>query len=123
MTQNFYLSEEIAMAQTVQLTNGSAVELDHFQWSGLASHECDSLTVTGRLVTPRLAAMKHSDGRVVVYATVKDGSKLSSAGGEVLASADAPAIEKALGRLSAQFSRGKYLLAQCMAQIDSKVAT
>jgi hypothetical protein len=108
------------MSESVKLTNGSAVELDHFQWTGLASHECDSLTATGRLVTPRLAAMKHTDGRVVVFATVKDGSKMSPAGGEVLASPDTPALAKAFGRLASQFARGPFLLQQCMAQVDSK---
>ena len=108
------------MAESIQLTDGSAVELDRDQWTGLASQECDSQTATGRNVTPRLAAMKHTDGRVIVYATVKDGLKTSSAGGEVLASPDTPALAKALGRLAAQFGRGSFLLKHCMSQIDSK---
>src|SRR5262245_22018953 len=120
MCKTSTLPGESEMAQLVQLTNGSEVELDHFQWIGLASQECDSQTATGRLVTPRIAALKHTDGRVIVFATVKDGFKTSPAGGEVLASPDSRALEKAFGRLAAQFARGPFLLAQCIAQIDSK---
>jgi hypothetical protein len=40
------------MDQSVPLTNGSAVELDHFQWTRLASQECDSLTATTRNPAP-----------------------------------------------------------------------
>jgi hypothetical protein len=64
--------------------------------------------------------MKHTDGRVLVFATVKDGFKTSSAGGEVLAAPDTPALAAALGRLAAQFARGPFLLKQCLSQIDSK---
>ena len=108
------------MAESIQLTNGSAVVLDREHWTGLASQECDSPNATGRSVTPRLAAMKHTDGRVLVYATVKDGLKTSSAGGELLASVDPAALTGALGRLAAQFARGPFLLKHCLSQIDNK---
>jgi hypothetical protein len=108
------------MAESIQLTDGSAVVLDREHWTGLASQECDSPNATGRSVTPRLAAMKHKDGRVLVFATVKDGLKTSAAGGEVLASLDPPAVAGALGRLAAQFARGPFLLKHCLTQIDSR---
>ena len=108
------------MAESIQLTDGSAVELDREHWTGLASQECDSPNATGRYVTPRLAAMKHMDGRVIVYATVKDGLRTSAAGGEVLASLDPAALTVALGRLAAQFARGPFLLKHCLSQIDRK---
>jgi hypothetical protein len=108
------------MAESIQLTNGSAVLLDREHWTGLASQECDNLNATGRNVTPRLVAMKHLDGRVLVYATVKDGVRTSSAGGEVLASPDPSAVAVALGRLAAQFTRGPYLLKHCLSQIDGR---
>lgn len=108
------------MAESVQLTNGSAVVLDREHWTGLASQECDSPNATGRDVTPRLAAMKHTDGRVLVYATVKDGLRTSSAGGEVLASLDPAGVEAALGRLARQFTRGPFLLRQCLSQLDRR---
>jgi hypothetical protein len=108
------------MAESIQLTNGSAIVLDRGHWTGLASQECDSPNATGRSVTPRLAAMKHTDGRVLVFATVKDGFKTSSAGGEVLNSPDTRALARALGRLASQFVRGPFLLKHCISQIDSK---
>ena len=110
------------MADRVQLTDGSAVQLDREHWTGLASQECDCFTATGRQVTPRLVALKHTDGRVLVYATVKDGFKVSSAGGEILASFNTVPLAAALGKLSEQFSRGPFLLKQCLSQIDSKPA-
>jgi hypothetical protein len=64
--------------------------------------------------------MKHKDGRVIVFATVKDGLKTSSAGGELLATLDQTALAGALGRLSTQFARGPFLLKHCLSQIDSK---
>src|SRR5262245_50294297 len=106
------------MAESIQLTDGSAVVIDRELWRGLASQECESLNATGRIVTPRLAAMKHADGRVLVFATVKDGFRTSSAGGEILASRDPAGLEVALGRLAAQFTRGPFLLKQCLSQID-----
>jgi hypothetical protein len=108
------------MAESVQLTNGSALVLDRENWKGLASQECDNLNATGRNVMPRLVAMKHLDGRVVVYATVKDGARTSSAGGEVLDSPSAPALATALGKLAAQFTRGPFLLKHCLSQIDGR---
>jgi hypothetical protein len=110
------------MNDQVQLTNGSAVQLDRANWSWLASQECDCFTATGRQITPRLVALKHIDGRVLVYATIKDGFKMSSAGGEVLVTPDAVTLAAALGRVSAQFTRGPFLLKQCLAQIDGKPA-
>jgi hypothetical protein len=110
------------MAEPIKLTNGSVVELDRHHWSGLASQESHSLTAGGRYITPRLAAMKHTDGRVLVYATVRDGNKMSAAGGEVLPSQDAKPLAAALGRLAAQFSRGPFLLERCLDQINSPVA-
>jgi hypothetical protein len=109
------------MADSIQLTNGHAVLLDRENWTGLASLECDCFTATGRIVTPRLAALKHTDGRVVVFATVKDGQKVSAAGGELLESQEPKPLVAALGRLAAQFSRGPYLLKQCLAQIDDRL--
>ena len=108
------------MADSIQLTNGHAVLFDREHWTGLASQECDCLTATGRTVTPRLAALKHTDGRVLVYATVKDGQKMSAAGGELLDSQAPKPLAAALGRLAAQFSRGPFLLKHCLSQIDSK---
>jgi len=108
------------MSESIQLSNGHAVQFDREHWSGLASQECDSLTATGRSVTPRLAVLKHTDGRVLVYATVKDGYKMSAAGGELLASQEHKPLAAALGRLAAQFSRGPFLLKQCLSQIDTK---
>jgi hypothetical protein len=108
------------MADSIQLTNGHAVLFDREHWTAFASQECDSITATGRIVTPRLAALKHTDGRVVVFATVKDGQKLSAAGGELLESQDLKPLTAALGRLAAQFSRGPFLLKQCLAQIDNR---
>jgi hypothetical protein len=64
--------------------------------------------------------MKHLDGRVVVYATLKDGVRTSSAGGEVLASHDPSALAAALGRLAAQFTRRPFLLKHCLSQIDGR---
>ena len=106
------------MADSVQLTDGSALLLDRENWKGLASQECDNLNATGRNVTPRLVAMKHLDGRVVVYATVKDGVRTSPAGGEVLDSPNPPALAGALGKLAAQFTRGPFLLKHCLSQIN-----
>jgi hypothetical protein len=108
------------MADSIQLTNGSAVELDRTHWSGLASQECGCLSATGRSITPRLAAMKHTDGRVVVFATVHDGNKTSAAGGELLVSPEPKVLAAALRRHSEQFSRGAFLLKQCLSQIDGK---
>ena len=110
------------MAELIQLTDGSAVEMDRELWKGLASHECDNLNATGRNVTPRLAAMKHVDGRVIVFATVKDGFKTSPAGGELLACGDPDGVALALGKLAAQFSRGPYLLKKCLSQIEANPA-
>lgn len=110
------------MADSILLTNGSTVELDRSCWKGLASQECDCLTATGRNVMPRLVAMKHTDGRVLVYATVKDGHKTSAAGGELLATPEPEALASAFGRLAAQFSRGPFLLKNCLSQIDARVA-
>ena len=106
------------MADSIQLTDGSALLLDRDNWKGLASQECDNLNATGRNVTPRLVAMKHLDGRVVVYATVKDGLRISSAGGEILNSPNPPALAVALGKLAAQFTRGPFLLQHCLSQIN-----
>src|SRR6478672_5723229 len=108
------------MADSIQLTNGHTVLFDRELWTGLASQECDCLTATGRIVTPRLAALKHTDGRVVVFATVKDGQKESAAGGELLESQAPKPLADALGRLAAQFSRGPFLLKQCLAQIGNR---
>ena len=108
------------MAESIKLTDGSEIELDREHWTGLASQECDSPNATGRSVTPRLAAMKHTDGRVLVFATVKDGFKFSAAGGEVLATREATALAAALGRLAAPFARGPFLLKQCLSQLDGK---
>ena len=108
------------MREVIQLTDGSAVQLDRANWSWLASQECDCFTPTGRQVTPRLVALKHTDGRVLIYATIKDGHKVTGAGGELMASSDGPALEAALGRLSAQFTRGAFMLKQCLDQIDGK---
>ena len=108
------------MADSIQLTNGSAVELDRHHWTGLASQECGSPSATGRMVYPRLAAMKHTDGRVVVFATVADGNKTTAAGGEVLKSPEPKELAAALGRHAAQFARGPFLLKQCLSQIDGK---
>ena len=110
------------MYDPIKLTDGSAVQLDREHWSGLASQECDCVSATGRQVTSRLVALKHTDGRVLVYATVKDGIKLSPAGGEMLASFNAVPVAAALRRVSVQFSRGPYLLKQCLAQIDNRPA-
>jgi len=104
----------------IQLTNGSTVELDRHHWTGLASQECGSPSPTGRMVYPRLAAMKHTDGRVVVFATVADGNKTSAAGGELLKSPEPKELAAALGRHASQFARGPYLLKQCLSQIDGK---
>ena len=110
------------MAESIRLTDGSDVELDRHHWTGLATQESHSLTAGGRYVTPRLAALQHTDGRVVVFATVKDGSKMSSAGGELLPTRDLKPIAAALGRLAAQFSRGPFLLEGCLGQIDRRGA-
>jgi len=110
------------VAELIRLTDGSNVELDRHHWSGLASQESHSITASGRYVTPRLAALQHTDGRVVVYATVKDGSKMSAAGGELLPTRELKPIAAALGRLSAQFSMGPFLLERCLWQIDTKPA-
>jgi hypothetical protein len=109
------------MSESIQLSDGSAIEFDRERWTGLASQECDNQTASGRIVTPRLAALAHTDGRVVVFATVKDGFKMSAAGGEVLASHDKAQLVAALGRLAGQFSRGPFLLKQCLAQLEGKL--
>ena len=101
------------MADSIQLTNGSAVELDRTHWTGLASQECGCLSATGRSISPRLAAMKHTDGRVVVFATVHDGNKTSAAGGELLVSPEPKAVAAALKHLAGQFSQVALLLKQC----------
>jgi hypothetical protein len=111
--------KKATMADSIQLTNGHMVQFDREHWTGLASQECDCLTATGRNITPRLAVLKHTDGRVLVYGTVKDGQKMSAAGGELLASQERKPLAAALGRLVAQFSRGPFLLKQCLSQIDS----
>src|SRR5262245_47554068 len=103
-------NKESAMREQIQLTNGAAMQLDRASWSWLASQECDCFTATGRKVTPRLVALQHTDGRVLVYATVKDGLKVSAAGGEIVAIPNAPAVAAALERLSVQFSRGPFML-------------
>jgi len=108
------------MADSIQLTNGHTVQFDRELWKGLASQECDCLTATGRNITPRLAVLKHTDGRVVVFATVKDGQKMTAAGGELLASQEQKPLEAALRRLAAQFSRGPFLLKQCLSQMDNR---
>jgi hypothetical protein len=108
------------MAELIRLTDGSKVELDRHHWTGLATQESDSLTDGGRYVTPRLVALQHTDGRVLVYATVKDGDKISAAGGELLSSHDRKPIAAALGRLASKFSRGEHLLEECLKQIDGK---
>jgi len=108
------------MAESIQLSNGQSVQLDRGNWTGMASQECDCLTATGRNITPRLAVLKHTDGRVLVFATVKDGQKMSAAGGELLTSQEPKPLAAALGRLAAQFSRGPFLLKQCLSQIDSR---
>jgi hypothetical protein len=51
---------------------------------------------------------------------VKDGQKISAAGGELLESQDSKPLAAALGRLAAQFSRGPFLLKQCLSQIDNR---
>jgi len=107
----------------IQLTNGSTVELDRHNWMGLASQDCGTPSPTGRLVYARLAAMKHTDGRVVVFATVADGNKTSAAGGELLKSPEPKELAAALGRHATQFARGPYLLKQCLSQIDGKPRT
>ena len=112
--------KESAMREEILLTNGAAVQLDRSNWTWLASQECDCFTATGRQVTPRLVALKHNDGRVLVYATVKDGFKVSTAGGELLATSEASGVAAALGRLSAQFARGPFMLKQCLAQIEGR---
>jgi hypothetical protein len=112
--------EKPTMAESIQLSNGHSVQLDRENWTGMASQECDCLTATGRNITPRLAALKHTDGRVVVFATVKDGQKTSAAGGELLTSQEAKPLAAALGRLAAQFSRGPFLLKQCLSQIGTR---
>jgi len=108
------------MAEKIELTDGSKVELDRHHWTGLATQESHSLTDGGRYVTPRLVALQHTDGRVLVYATVKDGDKVSAAGGELLPSHDRKPIAAALARLATKFSRGKHLLEECLKQIDGK---
>ena len=110
------------MSESIQLSDGSLIEFDRERWTGLASQECDNQTASGRIVTPRLAALAHTDGRVVVFATVKDGFKMSSAGGEVLATQDKPQLVAALGRLAGQFSRGPFLLKQCLSQLEGKLS-
>lgn len=108
------------MGNDIQLSDGSVVPmLDREHWSSLASQECDCKTKTGRLITGRIAALKHSDGRVVVFATVRDGFKTAAAGGELLTSIDLKQVSGALGRLSEQFSRGPYMLNQCLAQMNA----
>jgi hypothetical protein len=109
------------VAETIHLTDGSKFELDRHSWTGLASQESHGLTAGGRDITPRLVALQHADGRVVVYATVKDGSRISQAGGEVLPTRELAPLKSALSRLAAQFSRGPYLLEQCFSQIDSRL--
>ena len=110
------------MADSIQLSNGGAVELDRYNWTGLASQECDCISPTGRNITPRLAAMKHVDGRIVVFATVKDGHHTTAAGGELLQSPEAQALSEAFGRLAKQFSRGSFLLKHCLSQVESRTA-
>jgi hypothetical protein len=56
----------------------------------------------------------------MVFATVKDGQKVSAAGGEILESQEPKPLAAALGRLAAQFSRGPFLLKQCLAQIETR---
>src|ERR1043166_4928040 len=103
-TPQFFLREKFqqqkaTMADTIQLTNGHTVLFDREHWTAFASQECDCITATGRIVTPRLAALKHTDGRVVVFATVKDGHDESAAGGELLDSQEPKPLAAALGRL------------------------
>jgi hypothetical protein len=62
--------------------------------------------------------MNNTDGRVLVFATVKDGFKTSPAGGELLAVPDNRALAKALARLAGQFARGPFLLKHCLSQIE-----
>ena len=108
------------MSESIHLSNGNSVQFDRENWKGMASQECDCLTATGRNITPRLAVLRHTDGRVLVFATVNDGQKMSAAGGELLTSQEPKPLAAALGRLAAQFSRGPFLLKQCLSQIESR---
>jgi hypothetical protein len=111
---------KVFMGSAIHLSDGSVLALlDREHWSSLASQECDCQTKTGRLITARIAALKHTDGRVVVFATVQDGLKTTAAGGELLTSIDRQLVEGALGRLAEQFSRGPFMLKQCLAQMNS----